>query len=102
MAPSDLRISMASIYKQAQAHVPEAVSIPQDWLSMYEDFISKNSSSVSQIESALRSLTYIIPGLCSSACADVSRTNGIKKVGFENQNWRRSPVRYSFPPLLHP
>ncbi|RDL40851.1 Peroxisomal membrane protein PEX16 [Venustampulla echinocandica] len=29
---------------------------------MYSDFISKNQSSVTQIESALRSLTYIIPG----------------------------------------
>ena len=29
---------------------------------MYGDFITKNQSSVTQIESALRSLTYIIPG----------------------------------------
>jgi peroxin-16 len=29
---------------------------------MYSDFITKNQSSVTQIESALRSLTYIIPG----------------------------------------
>ena len=29
---------------------------------MYEDFITKNAGQVSQIESALRSLTYIIPG----------------------------------------
>ncbi|CAF9913658.1 MAG: hypothetical protein GOMPHAMPRED_007989 [Gomphillus americanus] len=29
---------------------------------MYENFVSENASSVSQIESALRSLTYIIPG----------------------------------------
>ncbi|KAI4134215.1 MAG: hypothetical protein LQ347_001726 [Umbilicaria vellea] len=29
---------------------------------MYEDFVTRNASSVSQIESALRSLTYVIPG----------------------------------------
>ena len=29
---------------------------------MYDDFIAKNAGQVSQIESALRSLTYIIPG----------------------------------------
>lgn len=29
---------------------------------MYSDFITKNAQSVSQIESALRSLTYVIPG----------------------------------------
>lgn len=33
------------------------------WLRMYDDFIAKNAGQVSQIESALRSLTYIIPGM---------------------------------------
>lgn len=32
------------------------------WLHLYDDFITKNAHQVSQIESALRSLTYIIPG----------------------------------------
>ncbi|KAI5293181.1 Peroxisomal membrane protein pex16 [Ascosphaera acerosa] len=35
---------------------------PQKLVALYEDFITSNSSSVSQVESALRSLTYIIPG----------------------------------------
>ncbi|KZF20710.1 peroxin [Xylona heveae TC161] len=35
---------------------------PPKWVHMYGDFITKNASAVSQIESALRSLTYIIPG----------------------------------------
>ncbi|RDA82575.1 hypothetical protein CP532_3067 [Ophiocordyceps camponoti-leonardi (nom. inval.)] len=35
---------------------------PQHWLALYDDFISKNAGQVSQIESALRSLTYVIPG----------------------------------------
>ncbi|CAI7584175.1 Peroxisome membrane protein Pex16 [Penicillium cosmopolitanum] len=35
---------------------------PSKWLALYEDFVTKNSSSVGQVESALRSLTYIIPG----------------------------------------
>ncbi|KAK2003813.1 peroxisomal membrane protein [Colletotrichum falcatum] len=38
------------------------LSLPPQWLHMYDDFITKNASQVSQIESALRSLTYIIPG----------------------------------------
>ncbi|KAI1164801.1 peroxisome membrane protein [Nemania serpens] len=37
-------------------------SMPPKWLHMYGDFITKNAHQVSQIESALRSLTYIIPG----------------------------------------
>lgn len=48
--------------KTAQQRAPAALSIPPKWLNMYGDFITKNQSSVTQIESALRSLTYIIPG----------------------------------------
>jgi peroxin-16 len=29
---------------------------------MYSDFITKNAGAVGQVEGALRSLTYIIPG----------------------------------------
>lgn len=39
-----------------------SVPPPNKWLHVYSDFVTKNASSVSQIESALRSLTYIIPG----------------------------------------
>ncbi|TVY83137.1 Peroxisomal membrane protein PEX16 [Lachnellula suecica] len=42
--------------------LPAALALPPKWLNMYSDFITKNQSSVTQIESALRSLTYIIPG----------------------------------------
>jgi peroxin-16 len=30
---------------------------------MYTDFITKNAGAVGQVEGALRSLTYIIPGM---------------------------------------
>ncbi|KAJ4348659.1 uncharacterized protein N0V89_010037 [Didymosphaeria variabile] len=50
------------MYKQATQKTGEVLSLPPKWLGMYSDFIAKNSSAVSQIESALRSLTYIIPG----------------------------------------
>ncbi|KAL5419136.1 hypothetical protein PMIN06_005363 [Paraphaeosphaeria minitans] len=50
------------MYKQATQKTGEVLSLPPKWLGMYSDFITKNSSAVSQIESALRSLTYIIPG----------------------------------------
>ncbi|KAG0645081.1 Peroxin-16 [Hyphodiscus hymeniophilus] len=46
----------------ASKQVPNALSLPPKWINMYGDFITKNQSSVTQIESALRSLTYIIPG----------------------------------------
>lgn len=47
---------MLELYRSASPLQPK-------WLSAYSDFIIKNASAVSQIESALRSLTYIIPGL---------------------------------------
>lgn len=46
------------------------------WLHAYDDFITKNAHQVSQIESTLRSLTYIIPGTKRDApsqhCCDSS------------------------------
>lgn len=36
------------------------------YLNIYGDFITKNAHAVSQIESALRSLTYIVPGIIPS------------------------------------
>jgi peroxin-16 len=50
------------MYKQATQKTGAVLSMPVGWLGMYSDFITKNSSAVTQIESALRSLTYIIPG----------------------------------------
>lgn len=48
--------------RRAPGAVAQVLSLPPHWLTLYEDFISKNAGQVSQIESALRSLTYIIPG----------------------------------------
>jgi peroxin-16 len=45
-----------------KASIQDILSLPPKWLSLYSNFITKNQSSVTSIESALRSLTYIIPG----------------------------------------
>lgn len=39
-----------------------ALSLPPRWMDMYDNFVTKNASQVGQIESALRSLTYLVPG----------------------------------------
>ncbi|KAJ5794460.1 Peroxisome membrane protein Pex16 [Penicillium paradoxum] len=52
---------MESVRNTANS-IPQAALQPSKWLSIYEDFVTKNASSVGQVESALRSLTYIIPG----------------------------------------
>ena len=57
------RIYRATMMKeQPPATFSGTLVRPQQWLGMYSDFIVKNVGAVSQIESALRSLTYIIPG----------------------------------------
>lgn len=48
--------------KRPASTVGQILAMPPQWLAHYEEFITKNASQVSQIESALRSLTYIIPG----------------------------------------
>ena len=53
---------MADSFKEARSMISDNVALPARWPQMYEKFVSENASSVSQIESALRSLTYIIPG----------------------------------------
>jgi peroxin-16 len=42
--------------------IKKTLSLPSLWVIMYVEFITKNAHQVSQIESTLRSLTYIIPG----------------------------------------
>lgn len=48
--------------RQASRTTQEVIALPPKYLSMYGDFVTKNASAVGQIEGALRSLTYIIPG----------------------------------------
>lgn len=48
--------------RSKQNAVLSTLSLPSEYLAKYRAFILNNSSSVSQIESALRSLTYLIPG----------------------------------------
>ena len=48
--------------KQAADSTKVFVKLPQKWVNMYEQFIIKNATGCGQVEGALRSLTYIIPG----------------------------------------
>ncbi|RAL10772.1 peroxisomal membrane protein PEX16 [Aspergillus homomorphus CBS 101889] len=48
--------------RNTESAAPSALLRPARWLLLYEEFVTKNASSVGQVESALRSLTYIIPG----------------------------------------
>ena len=48
--------------KEGTVSIPGNLANPKKWLKSYSEFITKNAGAVSQIESGLRSLTYIIPG----------------------------------------
>lgn len=50
------------LYRQVSHTTQEALALPAKYLRMYGDFVTKNASAVGQIEGALRSLTYILPG----------------------------------------
>lgn len=56
--------AIKSLYRKAQSHIPAAALSAPSWLRSYEDFVMKNATQVTQIESALRSISYIIPGMC--------------------------------------
>jgi len=56
--PSDMRSNNTSTTRGFGS----VLSLPPQWLRQYDDFVTRNAHQVSQIESALRSLTYIIPG----------------------------------------
>lgn len=38
------------------------ITLPTQWLTTYQSFVRHNASQVSSLESALRSLTYLLPG----------------------------------------
>ena len=65
-APADLNNKTSWSFRPSS--VQNVLTLPPKWLHIYDDYITKNASQVSQIESGLRSLTYIIPGkqLCSN------------------------------------
>ena len=48
--------------KSAASQTKVVVKLPTKWISMYSDFITKNAGAVGQVEGALRSLTYLVPG----------------------------------------
>lgn len=60
--PPQKTISMKSLHIVSSSKISTNPSFSPQWLLMYNNFITKNQSAVTSIESTLRSLTYIIPG----------------------------------------
>lgn len=53
---------MQQAYRQSTRLASDVLALPSKYGKLYEEFIVSNASSIGSIESALRSLTYIIPG----------------------------------------
>ncbi|KAM0325029.1 hypothetical protein ACHAQA_007565 [Verticillium albo-atrum] len=62
MQDGPIKANLSKPRPSYSSSIGNALSLPPRWLHKYEEFITKNASQVSQIESGLRSLTYVIPG----------------------------------------
>ncbi|KAM3521670.1 hypothetical protein NHJ13051_006087 [Beauveria bassiana] len=79
--------AQSTLPKRPASAVGQILAMPPQWLSSYEEFITKNASQVSQIESALRSLTYIIPGRFRDAeIASESIHSGVQLLSLYHDN----------------
>jgi hypothetical protein len=85
--------------QQKKPSLGRILSLPPKWLSTYEEFITKNAGQVSQIESALRSLTYIIPGkLARDECSSLELflTNGQAAFAMPKSHQSQSTLVFNF------
>ena len=90
--------------RQAADQTKVVVKMPPKWLGMYSDFITKNAGAVGQVEGAIRSLTYIIPG---ELCVSMGRWPSIdnSQAASENPNSppnRSTPASNSSPSTMTP
>ncbi|KAK8200645.1 hypothetical protein M8818_005960 [Zalaria obscura] len=88
--------------RQASNKTAEAFAQPQQYLRLYGEFVTKNASTVSQIEGALRSLTYIIPGRFRDAeIASESIHSGVQLLSLYHDSLLARAVA-QLPPLQRP
>ncbi|KAK3986342.1 peroxisome membrane protein [Cladorrhinum sp. PSN332] len=80
--------------------VKRSIASPPRWINMYDEFIAKNSHQVSQIESTLRSLTYIIPGRFRDAeIASESIHSGVQLLSLYHDRLLRRAATLSKVPI---
>lgn len=85
--------------RQAADQTKVTVKMPAKLVGMYGDFITKNAGAVGQVEGALRSLTYIIPGaytVITFLCQQFSRGTDTIQAASENPNWHPNPSTLAF------
>lgn len=101
--PTDSNNKTSWSFRPSQ--VPNVLSLPPKWLHKYDEYITKNASQVSQIESGLRSLTYVIPGRFRDAeIAAESIHSGVQLLSLYHDTLlsrARSLSKLPTPSLLH-
>lgn len=79
------KLKQAATYGVDQTNV--VINLPPKWLNMYSDFITKNAGAVGQVEGALRSLSYVIPGrFRDSEIASESLNSGVQLLSLYHDN----------------
>ncbi|EGX89052.1 peroxisomal membrane protein pex16 [Cordyceps militaris CM01] len=93
--------AQSTLPKRPASTVTQILAMPPQWLASYEEFVTKNASQVSQIESALRSLTYIIPGRFRDAeIASESIHSGVQLLSLYHDNLLSKAVsKLPIPPI---
>ncbi|KAK1758122.1 peroxisomal membrane protein PEX16 [Echria macrotheca] len=104
MGPPHLSGETSPSSSHGSSGVRNVLSMPPRWLHLYDDFITKNAHQVSQIESALRSLTYIIPGRFRDAeIASESIHSGVQLLSlYHDALLRRALTLSKLPPTSLP
>ena len=94
--------AMMDRLKQAAEQTKVAVKLPPKWFNMYGDFITKNAGAVGQVEGALRSLTYIIPGrFRESEIASESLNSGVQLLSLYHDSLLSRTLAHSLQQKQH-
>ncbi|KJX96982.1 peroxisomal membrane protein pex16 [Zymoseptoria brevis] len=82
--------------RQAAAHTKVVVKMPTKWMGMYSDFITKNAGAVGQVEGALRSITYLVPGgLKMSDISTEGLNSGVQLLSLYHDNLLSKALAHS-------
>ena len=83
--------------KQAADQTKVVINLPPKWLNMYSDFITKNAGAVGQVEGALRSIAYIIPGrFRESEIASESLNSSVQLLSLYHDSLLSRALAHSF------
>jgi peroxin-16 len=85
-------------FRHAAEQTKVVVKLPSKWFNMYGDFITKNAGAVGQVEGALRSLTYLVPGgMRMSDVTSEGLNSGVQLLSLYHDNLLSRALAQSLP-----